>query len=317
MLISEMYDVFERDSGGERAESSNETYRYAIKRFLGYLDAVGVKAEHGISRLTVDHALDFAAWCAGKNKLSPATLHVYYSAVATLYGWLIEKGHLTVNASDLQRLKSAWKKYRRSKASKLPKLPSHDAVGALVKQSRGVEKQKSRRLELARLRNIAMIEVLRCSGMRVGEMVMIRLRDLNREKHEVVVTGKGDKERVCYFDDLAWTAIHNYLDARELKSNGNLPLFSRHDRRASTNVLPMTTDSVRNVFKDMRESSRLEFPLTPHSLRHRFATDMLESAQDITIVQKMLGHSDPGTTEIYAQVSPIRIRKAYRDAFGE
>jgi site-specific recombinase XerD len=95
-----------------------------------------------------------------------------------------------------------------------------------------------------------------------------------------------------------------------------LPLFARHDRRVSTKVLPMTTDGVRLVFNELARAARIEIVMTPHSLRHAFATKMLDATGDLAVVQDMLGHSSPATTRIYAKVSSKRMRDAHRAAFG-
>ena len=99
------------------------------------------------------------------------------------------------------------------------------------------------RLELARLRNIAMLEALRSSGMRVGELVGLIRDDLDYRQHCARVTGKGDKQRVVYFDDAAWNAIQSYLKAHVDGARGRalyaLPLFARHDRRVGARILPL------------------------------------------------------------------------------
>lgn len=132
------------------------------------------------------------------------------------------------------------------------------------------------------------------------------------------MTGKGDKQRIVYFDDQAWQAIQEYLQARNDGERGRalyrLPVFARHDRRASSQTLPLTTDTVRLVFKQLATDAQIEITLTPHSLRHAFATRVLEATSDLAVVQDMLGHASPETTRIYAKVSNKKMRAAHRAA---
>lgn len=138
--------------------------------------------------------------------------------------------------------------------------------------------------------------------------------------HTARVTGKGDKQRIVYFDDVAWQAIQGYLKVRADGAKGRalyqLPVFARHDRRAGTQVLPLTTDGVRMIFSQLARAAEIEVHMTPHSMRHAFATKILESTGDLAVVQDMLGHASPVTTRVYAKVSNKKIREAHRAAFN-
>jgi integrase/recombinase XerD len=150
--------------------------------------------------------------------------------------------------------------------------------------------------------------------------VGLKRDDLDYRLHSARVTGKGDKQRIVYFDDAAWNAIQAYLKARNDGARGRalyqLPLFARHDRRVSNKTLPLTTDTVRLVFNALARAANIEIAMTPHSLRHAFATKVLEATGDLAVVQDMLGHSSPVTTRIYAKVSSKRMRDAHRTAFN-
>lgn len=236
------------------------------------------------------------------------------------YRYLLAEEILVVSALDLERIREVFHDIRRSRRP-LPKLPPEEAVRALLDAARRVKPEPKRiRLELARLRNIAMLEALRSSGMRVGELVGLKRDDLDYRQHSARVTGKGDKQRIVYFDDAAWNAMQTYLKERNDGARGRalyqLPLFARHDRRASNRVLPLTTDTVRLVFNALARDANIEIAMTPHSLRHAFATKVLEATGDLAVVQDMLGHSSPATTRIYAKVSSKRMREAHRTAFN-
>jgi len=95
-----------------------------------------------------------------------------------------------------------------------------------------------------------------------------------------------------------------------------LPLFARHDRAAGDRVLPISTNTVRRVFDDCLKLAGIEQPLTPHALRHTFATRAVEVTEDLAVVQDLPGHASPATTRVYTRVSSRRLRQAHREIFG-
>jgi site-specific recombinase XerD len=319
--IDDAIQNFLRDRAVGQSPQTIETYSQGMRRFTEYLDSIAHSPTHAASTLGVDHALDCAKWLSEERQIAKATLRTYLSSISRLYAYLLREKIVDLSASDMERMRDAYHQYRKGGSRPLPKLPPEEAITALSAAARRVKSQpKKPRLNLARLRNIAMLEVLRASGMRVGELVGLKRDDLDYRNHTARVTGKGDKQRVVYFDDAAWNAVQEYLKARNDGARGRalyqLPLFARHDRRVSNKVLPMTTDSVRLVFTELVRAAGIEIVLTPHSLRHAFATKILEATGDLAVVQDMLGHASPATTRVYAKVSSKRMREAHRTAFG-
>lgn len=302
-----------------------ETYEQGMRRFVEFLSTMGYSTELSVEYLTTEVAIRYVRWLSGernsdKNKLARPTLQTYLASIKRFFRYLLQYRLIEISMADFEQMQEAFRSIRRGKYT-LPKVPSDDAVVALLDAARQVQPQPKRpRLELARLRNIAMLEALRSSGMRVGELVTLKRDDLEHRNHSARVTGKGDKQRIVYFDDQAWNASQEYLKARNDSARGralyHLPLFARHDRRVSNQVLPLTTDSVRLVFNQLGGDAGIEITLTPHSLRHAFATKVLEATGDLAVVQDMLGHSSPATTRIYAKVSNKKMREAHRRAFG-
>ena len=321
LTIEEAIQNYLRDLAVGQSPQTVETYSQGLKRLKEFL----VTAEHlpaeAASSLSVDHALECAKWLSEERAIAKSTLRTYLASISQFYSYLLRERLVNLSATDVERMRDAYAKYRRGYSRPLPKLPPEEAVHALLDAARRVEPDPNKpRLELARLRNIAMLEALRSSGMRVGELVGLKRDDLDYRQHSARVTGKGDKQRIVYFDDLAWNAIQQYLKERNDGERGRalyqLPLFARHDRRASNKVLPLTTDTVRLVFNVLARDANIEIAMTPHSLRHAFATKVLEATGDLAVVQDMLGHSSPATTRIYAKVSSKRMRDAHRSAFG-
>jgi len=321
LTIEDAIQNFLRDRAVGQSAQTIETYAQGMRRFTEYLDSVHHSPTRAASTLSVDHALGCARWLSEARGIAKATLRTYLSALARFYGYLLRERIVNLSAAEIERMREAYRQYRKGGGRRLPKLPPAEAIAALLSAARAVKPQPQRpRLELARLRNIAMLEALRASGMRVGELVTLKRDDLDYHQRAARVTGKGDKQRLVYFDEAAWEAIQTYLRARNDGARGRalyqLPVFARHDRRASTNVLPMTTDSVRLVFRHLARTAGIEIVMTPHSLRHAFATKVLEATGDLAVVQDLLGHASPETTRIYAKVSSKRMRDAHRAAFG-
>ncbi len=323
--IDEAIRNYLHDLAVGQAAQTVETYSQGLQRFREFLATVRLSPARPVSALSVEHALKFAQWLSeGREgragRIAKATLRTYLASLSRFYAYLLREKIIDVSASDLERMREAYRIYRRGYNRPLPKLPPEDAVRDLLSAARRVKPTpKKPRLELARWRNIAMLEALRSSGMRVGELVTLKRDDLDYRMHSARVTGKGDKQRIVYFDDPAWDAIQTYLKSRADGAKGRalyqLPLFARHDRRSSRRVLPLTTDSVRLVFNQLARDAKIDIVMTPHSLRHAFATKMLEATGDLAIVQDMLGHSSPATTRVYAKVSSKRLRDAHRAAF--
>jgi site-specific recombinase XerD len=181
-----------------------------------------------------------------------------------------------------------------------------------------------RRKRLIRLRNIAMVEALLSSGMRVGELVRLERGHLLYDvKGALVKYGKGKKDREVLFSDRAWDAIQAYLrfrgDGAQNRRLSSLPVFSRHDRGAGERVLPLSTRSVQNVFVEVASRAGIleRFHLTPHTLRHYFATEFLSETGDLALTQYALGHSSPATTRIYAKTKQEDYRRAHGRVFRD
>jgi integrase/recombinase XerD len=302
-----------------------KTYEVALHRFREYLEqADAPPSETPAAQLTVDRAIDFVHWLIGEHfrgqEVPKSTLRTYLSSLSRFYAYVLRERLADISASDHQRMKDTYRDFRKGYHRPLPKLPPEEAVQQLIAAARSQPvNPQDPRSELGRLRDVAMLEMLRATGMRVGELVSLRRGDVDYRNQAAVVRGKGGRERVVYLDDRAWQALSTYLQARQDGARGRalyqLPVLSRHDRGAGGRVLPLSTNTVRRVFADCHALAGLEQPLTPHSLRHAFATRVLEATGDLAVVQDLLGHSSPATTRIYAKVTSQRLREAHRRAF--
>lgn len=156
------------------------------------------------------------------------------------------------------------------------------------------------------LRDIAMLELMYASGLRVSELVKLRLSDINFEAGFIRIKGKGDKERVVPIAQRTIERIKNYLihlRPKLLKKSASDYVFLNNRGQ------PMTRQRFWQNLKAMGKIANVE--VTPHMIRHSFATHLLEGGADLRSLQKMLGHSDISTTQIYTKVSMDRLKKEY------
>ncbi len=321
------------------------TYSTGLRHFARYLTDKSLPPETtDIAALTLPVAHGFITWLydylleevAGgeAEKISEATKGTYFSAVTGFLEYLVvESQLLPMSTEEYDRLRKALSQAaKRRRRHELPpdKLPSREIVTALLAEARRpldlskeITDRERRRQELIRLRNIAIVEALISSGMRVGELVRLERGHLLYDVQGAIVKyAKGKKEREVLFSESAWQAIQTYLQARQDSAQGRpiagLPVFARHDRGAGSRVLPLTTRSVQNIFLNLaRRAGILErFHLTPHTLRHFFATEFLSETGDLALTQYALGHASPTTTRIYAQTKREDYRRAHRHIFG-
>jgi site-specific recombinase XerD len=167
------------------------------------------------------------------------------------------------------------------------------------------------------LRDLALVETAYAAGLRISELAAARLADLDIGRGELRVIGKGRKERVTLLGGPAKSALDNYLTYGR-------PALRRDPRAANTddpgtiflNVhgAPLGVRGLRYRLDRLYRRAGLPSGSSPHTLRHSFATHLLEGGADLRVVQELLGHESLGTTQIYTHVSPQRLRNAYRDA---
>jgi integrase/recombinase XerD len=160
------------------------------------------------------------------------------------------------------------------------------------------------------LRDRALIELLYATGMRVSELVGLRPGDLDLDASYLTCTGKGDKQRIVPIGDEATTWVRRYL-----RDGRSALLGTRRSPRLFVNArgggLGLTRVGFWKILKAYARRAGLKAPISPHILRHSFATHLLERGADLRAIQMMLGHADLSTTQIYTHVLERRMRTIY------
>ena len=161
----------------------------------------------------------------------------------------------------------------------------------------------------ADLRNLALLEFLYACGARVSEASGLLADNVDFERGQVKVFGKGARERIVPLHDLALASMRTYqlLGRPRLLKEKECPFFF-----VSTRGNGMTTDAIRKMFKESLRAAGLDETLSPHDMRHTFATALLEGGADLRSVQGMLGHASLSTTQVYTHLSPGRLKQVHR-----
>lgn len=204
--------------------------------------------------------------------------------------------------------------------SRLPEVMSRDNVNHLLesparywreRSGAGTERD-SRRAAFAAARDAAILEVIYSAGLRISEAIGLDVTDIDFFSRSFVVKGKGRKERLCALGGPALQALDKYLEARRKeglggrRSRGALFVNFSGDR--------LTARTVQRNFKRYLSHAGLPLDLTPHGLRHSFATHLLEAGADLRSVQELLGHANLSTTQIYTHVTAERLIAVYNQA---
>jgi site-specific recombinase XerD len=165
---------------------------------------------------------------------------------------------------------------------------------------------------LAGLRDQAILELLFSAGLRVSELVSLNKKNLNLERQEMSIRGKGKKLRIVFISDFARNALAQYLKRR---TDIDKALFIRLRYKALASFdddLRLTTRSIQRIVKNHATSAGIVKNVHPHTLRHTFATDLLRNGADIRSVQIMLGHSSIITTQLYTHITNNRLKEVYK-----
>ncbi len=171
---------------------------------------------------------------------------------------------------------------------------------------------------LVKLRDHAILRMLFSTGLRVSELASLKREQVSVERDELTVRGKGDKLRIVFVSDSARSALRDYLDARQ---DSCPSLFIRHDRgrgrKNPEDVGPLTPRSIERLVHQYSLVAGITKKISPHTLRHSFATDLLMNGADLRSVQSLLGHSSITTTQIYTHITNQQLKDVFNAFHGK
>lgn len=157
------------------------------------------------------------------------------------------------------------------------------------------------------LRDASILELLYSTGIRVGELVNIKIKDIDFSNSRIKILGKGNKERYVLFGEKCRNLINRYLK----ESRPNLLKMSCDYLYLNTKGTPISIRTTQKIIDNIVKRSSIKFNVSPHTLRHTFATHMLDNGADLNSVGELLGHSNLNTTAVYTHVSNERLRNVY------
>lgn len=303
MSISRQIDSYLRHLTVERGMSKNTlaAYRRDLARYEQFLTERGVDSVEAISELTVN---DFGIALTAKWGLAATSVARVLSGVRGFHRYLMIEG---VTANDNAARVKPPKPPRR-----LPKAITVAQIEALL-QSSGPEAtdEDAMALDPIKVRDRAILELLYATGARVSEVVSLDVDDLV-DQTMVRLFGKGSKERIVPVGSYAQRAVEAYLvRVRPLlaKLGKGTPAVFLNQRGSR-----LSRQSVWQIISDAATAAKLGAEVSPHTLRHSFATHLLEGGADVRVVQELLGHSSVATTQIYTLITVDALREVYSTA---
>lgn len=269
------------------AANTVKAYEADVGEFLKFLQDAGL-ALPGVTR---DILRDFIQRLY--ERLSPRSVHRKIVGLRSFFQFLLRDGYLQIDPTETLEAPKTWRS--------LPVYLTEEEVENLLSRP-NLGSRKG-------LRDRAMLEILYATGIRVSELVRLKSREARLDLGLVRVAGKGGRERMVPMGDSAAHFVERYVKE-------SYPEYAR--RRRSTEFLflsqkggPMTRQNFWRIVRDYGAQIGISDKLSPHVLRHSFATHLLEHGADLRAVQMMLGHADISTTQIYTHVSRERLRKEY------
>ena len=231
-----------------------------------------------------------------KKSQARSYIRLQFSAFRTFYRFLVERKNLRKDpVRELQLPKPE---------KKLPLVLTRQQIDELLAAPLRVPKHRAAPAWMP-LRDAAILELFYSSGLRLNELASLNVADLDIYTESVRVLGKGRKERVCPVGAPALESVSHYRSAANIQTG---PLFINKSRRR------ISPRSIWLILKRYLRHTSIPIALSPHKLRHSFATHLLDSGADLRSVQALLGHASLSTTQIYTHVTVERLKKAYADA---
>lgn len=287
-----------------RSQKTIENYNHYLERFISYADEkFGVTDP---SQITLDIVRKYRIFLhrhqtSDKSTFRPSTQNYHVIALRNFLKYLAKIDIATLAAEKLE-------------VGKNPEKPVEFLdpleIDRLLTAASGTN--------ISALRDRALLELLFSAGLRVSELVSLDRENINLERQEFSIRGKGGKVRIVFISDTAKTALGHYLQKRH---DIDPALFVRErigiNKEADMMGLRLTPRSVQRIVKKYATKAGIVKDVHPHTLRHSFATDLLQNGADIRSVQAMLGHANITTTQIYTHVTNENLKGIHKKFHGK
>lgn len=301
--ITDYLDYLEIEKN--RSRKTRENYERYLRRFTDWLSAAtNKKAEQLVSQdISTDLIRQYRLWLnrvvieGSEENLKKNTQTYYIIALRNLLKYLSKRDVPVIAADKIE----------------LPKMPMREInLINLDELERLLDQPNTSNLK--GLRDKAILETLFSTGLRVSELAGLKKESINLKTGEFSVKGKGSKIRVVFLSDRAKTALTNYMDKRQ--DLEEYLFISTGFNQSKTSVKALTTRSIERLVKYYAASAGITKDVVPHTLRHAFATDLLQNGADLRSVQMMLGHSSITTTQIYTHLTDKELKETYKAFHG-
>lgn len=267
-----------------------ESYRGDITKYVSFLEQRGIDNVEGITiNLLREYLADLL-----RSHISVSSVKRYGASIRHFHKFMMSEGLSNSNPTIYLETPRGW--------HRLPKVLSLTEVDALLKQPDEGSPNG--------LRDSAMIELLYATGLRVSELVSLKHGNINLEVGFITTVGKGGKERIVPMGEYALEKVKRYIEVTRhvlLKGRQSPSLFVTALGRG------MTRQGFWKIIKKYARSAGIQHDVSPHTLRHSFATHLLEGGADLRSVQMMLGHSDISTTQIYTHINRERLKRIHSE----
>lgn len=272
-------------------ETTILSYERDVDNYYGYIKLKNIDYKN----ISKDEIRDYLKYLDNL-KYSKSTISRILSTLRHFYSYLVIHNIVEINQFKLIR--------NPKKEKKLPNFLQGDELQKIF-DTIDIEKPLG-------LRNRLIVELLYASGIRVSELTDLTLDDIDINNKEIRITGKGNKERIVYFGEYAKKYLELYLeDSRPILLNKNKTNYLLINNKGEA----LSPRGVQMVIEDIVKEASLKHNISPHALRHTFATDLLNNGADLKSVQELLGHSSLSTTQIYTHITNERLRSVYLKTF--
>jgi integrase/recombinase XerC len=284
---------------------TERNYRQTLLEFSGW-SRNQRQAPPDWGALRRDDFRDFLRFL-GRGRLSRAAVQLRFSALRSFYKFLVRNGVAAV--SPVRKLSLPRPEKRLPRFLTVPQL--NDLLETPARELKRDAKANDKVDATIYFRDAAILEVIYSCGLRVSELCQLRADDVDWSGQLVRVRGKGKKERMVSIGATALEAVRAYWKIRgDYRPAAGMPVFLARPRKIS----PLTPRTVQLRLKKYLRAARLDPKLTPHKLRHSFATHLLDAGADLRSVQELLGHAHLVTTQVYTHLTTERLKRAYEQA---